>query len=103
MVKSAMRAMDAVQEFSVQQNSVDAEYGHSAGGIMSVGMKSGTNEFRGAGYWLTRNTAEYECGSAARKTWCDAPMREAVIEASTEHSLAATRILLWSQPGAAIA
>ena len=27
--------MDAVQEFSVQQNSVDAEFGHSAGGTMS--------------------------------------------------------------------
>ena len=33
--------MDAVQEFSVQQNSVDAEFGHSAGGTMSVSMKSG--------------------------------------------------------------
>ena len=33
--------MDAVQEFSVQQNSVDAEFGHSAGGILSLGMKSG--------------------------------------------------------------
>jgi hypothetical protein len=32
--------MDAVQEFSVQQNSVDAEFGHSAGGTLSVSMKS---------------------------------------------------------------
>lgn len=30
--------MDAVQEFSIQQNSVDAEFGHSAGGTMSVSM-----------------------------------------------------------------
>jgi hypothetical protein len=47
--------MDAVQEFSVQQNSVDAEFGHSAGGILSVGMKSGTNEFHGTAYYFGRN------------------------------------------------
>jgi hypothetical protein len=49
--------MDAVQEFSVQQNSVDAEYGHSAGGVLSVGMKSGTNEFHGTAYYFGRNPA----------------------------------------------
>ncbi|HSB18067.1 MAG TPA: TonB-dependent receptor, partial [Bryobacteraceae bacterium] len=47
--------MDAVQEFSVQQNSVDAEFGHSGGGIMSVGMKSGTNEIHGTMYYFGRN------------------------------------------------
>ncbi|MBL8230549.1 MAG: TonB-dependent receptor [Bryobacterales bacterium] len=49
--------MDAVQEFSVQQNSVDAEFGHSAGGILSVAMKSGTNEIHGTGYYFGRNPA----------------------------------------------
>ncbi len=47
--------MDAVQEFSVQQNSVDAEFGHSAGGILSLGMKSGTNEFHGTASYFGRN------------------------------------------------
>jgi hypothetical protein len=47
--------MDAVQEFSVQQNSVDAEFGHSAGGILSLGMKSGTNSFHGTAYYFGRN------------------------------------------------
>lgn len=47
--------MDAVQEFTVQQNSVDAESGFSAGGVMNVGMKSGTNEFRGSLYYFGRN------------------------------------------------
>lgn len=47
--------MDAVQEFSVQQNSVDAEFGHSAGGTMSVSMKSGTNDIHGTAYYFGRN------------------------------------------------
>lgn len=49
--------MDAVQEFSIQQNSVDAEFGHSAGGTMSVAMKSGTNEIHGTTYYFGRNPA----------------------------------------------
>jgi len=49
--------MDAVQEFSIQQNSVDAEFGHSAGGTMSVSMKSGTNEIHGTAYYFGRNPA----------------------------------------------
>jgi hypothetical protein len=31
-------SMDAVSEVNVQQNAVDAEFGHSAGGILSVQM-----------------------------------------------------------------
>ena len=49
--------MDAVQEFSIQQNSVDAEFGHSAGGTMSVSMKSGTNAIHGTAYYFGRNPA----------------------------------------------
>ncbi|MCC6294416.1 MAG: TonB-dependent receptor [Bryobacterales bacterium] len=48
-------AMDAVQEVSIQQNAVDSEFGHSAGGVITVQMKSGTNEFHGTGYYLGRN------------------------------------------------
>ncbi|MBL8235049.1 MAG: carboxypeptidase regulatory-like domain-containing protein, partial [Bryobacterales bacterium] len=50
-------AMDAVQEVSVQQNAVDAEFGHSAGGVIAVQMKSGTNEYHGTAYYLGRNPA----------------------------------------------
>ncbi|MFN0104356.1 MAG: TonB-dependent receptor domain-containing protein [Bryobacteraceae bacterium] len=49
--------MDAVQEFTVQQNSVDAESGFSAGGVMNVGMKSGTNDYHGSAYYFGRNPA----------------------------------------------
>ena len=50
-------AMDAVSEVNVQQNAVDAEYGNSAGGTISVQMKGGTNEFHGTAYYFGRNPA----------------------------------------------
>ncbi len=46
--------MDAVQEVSIQQNSVDAEFGFSMGGVLSVGMKSGTNEYHGTAWYFGR-------------------------------------------------
>jgi Carboxypeptidase regulatory-like domain len=49
--------MDAVSEVSIQQNSVDSEFGHSAGGIIAVQMKSGTNEHHGTAYYFGRNPA----------------------------------------------
>ena len=49
--------MDAVSEVNVQQNATDAEYGHSAGGIVSVQMKSGTNNWHGTAYYFGRNPA----------------------------------------------
>jgi hypothetical protein len=48
-------AMDAVSEVNVQQNAVDAEYGHSAGGVISVQMKGGTNDWHGTAYYFGRN------------------------------------------------
>jgi Carboxypeptidase regulatory-like domain/TonB dependent receptor-like, beta-barrel len=47
--------MDAVAEFNVATNAVDAEYGHSAGGIISMSLKSGTNQYHGSGYFVGRN------------------------------------------------
>lgn len=45
---------DAVQEVVVSQNSVDAESGHSAGGLISITLKSGTNDWHGTGFYLGR-------------------------------------------------
>src|SRR5215467_7241253 len=47
--------LDAVQQTSVQQNGVDAEYGHSAGGTIGLITKSGTNEIHGSAYYMNRN------------------------------------------------
>jgi len=46
--------MDAVQEVTVSQNSVDAEQGHSAGGVISMTTKAGTNEWHGSAFYLGR-------------------------------------------------
>ena len=45
---------DAVQEVIVSTNSTDAESGHSAGGLITVTTKSGTNEFHGSAFYLGR-------------------------------------------------
>ena len=47
--------MDAIAEFNVSTNAVDAEFGHSAGGIISMSLKSGTNQYHGTGYYVGRN------------------------------------------------
>jgi hypothetical protein len=48
-------AVDAVEQITVSKNSVDAENGHSLGGVISLNMKSGTNQFRGSGYMYGRD------------------------------------------------
>ena len=43
-----------MQESVVSQNSVDASSGHSAGGIISLTTKSGTNDWHGMAFYLGR-------------------------------------------------
>jgi hypothetical protein len=45
---------DDVQEAVVTQNSVDAASGHSAGGVISLTTKGGTNEWHGSAFYLGR-------------------------------------------------
>ena len=45
---------DAVQEVIVSTNSVDAESGHSAGGLITMTTKSGTNDWHGNAFYLGR-------------------------------------------------
>jgi Carboxypeptidase regulatory-like domain len=48
---------DAVQEFKVLQSNFSPEYGQSGDGIVSLTMKSGTNDFHGSVYDFYRNRA----------------------------------------------
>ena len=47
---------DAVAEFKVVTNNMSAEYGRSAGGVINVAYRSGTNRFTGAGWEFFRDT-----------------------------------------------
>ena len=46
---------ETVQEFTVQTSAYDAEYGQTAGGVINVTTKSGTNDLHGVALWYTRN------------------------------------------------
>lgn len=49
--------VDSVQEFRIQTNSYDAQYGKSAGGIINVALKSGSNKIHGAVYEFMRRNS----------------------------------------------
>jgi hypothetical protein len=46
---------DAVQEFRIVSNAVDAEFGKFAGGVVNLTTKSGSNAFHGGVYEYFRN------------------------------------------------
>jgi hypothetical protein len=63
---------EAVQEFKISTNSYDAQYGRTAGGVVNVSLKSGTNTLHGVGYeffrrkWLDSNSFLLNARSAAK-------------------------------------
>ncbi|MBI4902784.1 MAG: carboxypeptidase regulatory-like domain-containing protein [Acidobacteria bacterium] len=48
-------SIEAVGEVSFQKNAVDSEFGYSAGGVVILNMRSGTNKIKGSGYYHNRN------------------------------------------------
>jgi hypothetical protein len=49
--------VDAVQEFKIQTNAYDAQYGKSGGGVVNVALKSGGNRLHGTLYEFMRRNA----------------------------------------------
>lgn len=56
-VAMVMPDPDALEEFSVQTNNYDAEFGRSSGAIVNAVTKSGTNAFHGSIFEFHRNEA----------------------------------------------
>ncbi|HMK30765.1 MAG TPA: carboxypeptidase-like regulatory domain-containing protein [Terriglobales bacterium] len=48
--------LDAIQEFNTEQNQ-SADYGWKPGAVVNIGLKSGTNQYHGTGYYFHRNSA----------------------------------------------
>ena len=52
-IASYVPPSDIVQEFKVQTATFDAQFGNTEGGVTSISIKSGTNDFHGTAYlWL---------------------------------------------------
>jgi hypothetical protein len=48
---------DAIAEFKVQTNSFSAEFGRSAGGVVNVSLRSGTNDLHGSAWYYNRDSS----------------------------------------------
>ncbi|MBI4478024.1 MAG: carboxypeptidase regulatory-like domain-containing protein [Acidobacteria bacterium] len=49
--------VDAVEEFKIQTNTYDAQYGRTGGGVVNMTLKSGTNAFRVQGWEFFKHDA----------------------------------------------
>ncbi len=53
-------SMEAIQEMKVQVHTYDAEMGRTGGGVMNMSARSGSNQWRGSAYTVTRPKALVE-------------------------------------------
>jgi hypothetical protein len=62
-----MPNIDAIQEFNIVTQNPSADFGNYAGGVISVGIKSGTNAFHGDAFEFLRN--DYMNSNSKTAAW----------------------------------
>jgi carboxypeptidase family protein len=48
-------SLDSIEEFKIERNSYNAQFGGAGGGVITIATKSGTNDFHGSAYYFGRN------------------------------------------------
>ena len=66
---------DAVAEIRLITNQFLPEYGRSAGSVISIVTKTGTNAFHGSGYWAYNGNALNSRNNLDKRTFTKAPWR----------------------------
>ena len=67
---------DAISEFKVQTSAFDAQTGHTAGAVVNLALKSGTNSFRFQGSYFNRDDSRAASPLLTRLAGGDKPTRE---------------------------
>ncbi len=72
--------IDSVAEVKVLTNSYQAEYGRAVGGQLQVVTKSGSQQFKGSGYWYGRRS------DWNANTWTNKRVTPAIPKAKTKRN-----------------
>ena len=67
---------DAIAQFKVQTNAFDAQTGHTAGAVVNLALKSGTNALKFAGSYFNRNDSRSSTPLLTLKNGGTKPTRE---------------------------
>jgi Carboxypeptidase regulatory-like domain len=67
---------DAIVQFKVQTNAFDAQAGHTAGAVVNLAIKSGTNAMRGAGAYFNRDSSRTATPLLTERSGGAKPTRE---------------------------
>ena len=67
---------DAISQFKVQTNAFDAQTGHTAGAVVNLTIKSGTNALRFAGSYFNRNDSRSSTPLLTERAGGTKPTRE---------------------------
>ena len=65
--EQVMNNPEIVQEFRLITNQFSSEYGRTAGSVVSVVTKSGTNDFHGSAFWFHNDNALNACSNLDKR------------------------------------